>query len=101
MVAGDLNMTLIPHPSVPKEEEATMTYLKYAKIIRPDLVKANQGIEPSKVNALIGAMWQDYKVIKELNNPSSSTKKQGTKKSKRNVKKKRKTYVSIDTSTNI
>ena len=44
-----------------EEDKEGLTYLKFMKLIRPSVTGANPGSAHTKVNALLGALWKDYK----------------------------------------
>ena len=45
-----------------------MTYLKFNKLVRPLIVEANPSVQHTKINALLGALWSDYKKKKASSN---------------------------------
>jgi hypothetical protein len=47
--------------TVPPEEETEMTYKKFLRIVHKQITSANTGFPNSKVLALVGAAWKDYK----------------------------------------
>ena len=55
------------------ENEQGMTYLKFNKLVRHLIVEANPSAPHTKVNALLGALWSDYKKKKSLGVISSNT----------------------------
>lgn len=60
-----------------------MSYVKFGKLVRPNILEANPGAVHTKINALLGALWGDYKKQREkLGQPILSTEK-GSKNSKR------------------
>ena len=48
-----------------------MTYLKFNKLVRPLIVEANPSVQHTKINALLGALWSDYKKKKASSNVPS------------------------------
>lgn len=84
-------------PKLSKEEEEGITYLKFTKLIRQSIAKANPGAEHTKINALLGAMWQDYKQSKQPNGQGNGKKPRN--KAKR-VSGKKKKHRKQDVSTN-
>ena len=65
------------------EEEAGMSYLKFGKLVRPNIAEANPGIAHTKINALLGALWSDYKKQKEQGGETVTGMEKGSKASKR------------------
>ena len=48
--------------SIPPEEDHTdMTYKKFLRIVHKQIASANAGFPNSKIIALVGAAWKDYK----------------------------------------
>lgn len=50
-----------------------MNYLKFNKLVRPVIVEANPSVPHTKINALLGALWSDYKKKKGVGGMSSNT----------------------------
>ena len=49
--------------SIPPEEDPTvMTYKKFLRIVHKQIAAVNTGFPNSKIIALVGAAWKDYKV---------------------------------------
>ena len=49
--------------SIPPEEDPTvMTYKKFLRIVHKQIAAVNAGFPNSKIIALVGAAWKDYKV---------------------------------------
>lgn len=44
-----------------EENEQGLTYLKFTKLVRHLIVEANPSAAHTKINALLGALWSDYK----------------------------------------
>ena len=44
-----------------EENEQGLTYLKFTKVVRHLIVEANPSAAHTKINALLGALWSDYK----------------------------------------
>jgi hypothetical protein len=66
-------------PQLTKEDEEGMTYLKFTKLVRHSIAKANPGAEHTKINALLGAMWQDYKISKDPGGDANGKKSRANK----------------------
>ena len=47
--------------SIPPEEESDMTYKKFLRLVHKQIGWANAGFPNSKIIALVGAAWKDYK----------------------------------------
>ena len=47
--------------TIPTEEENEMTYKKFLRIVHKQIASANAGFPNSKIIALVGAAWKDYK----------------------------------------
>ena len=58
---------------ITEENEQGMTYLKFSKLVRYLIVEANPSVAHTKINALLGALWNDYKKKKSLGSASSNT----------------------------
>ncbi|XP_068699252.1 chromodomain-helicase-DNA-binding protein 4-like isoform X3 [Montipora foliosa] len=59
--------------NITEENEQGMTYLKFSKLVRYLIVEANPSVAHTKINALLGALWNDYKKKKSLGSASSNT----------------------------
>ena len=59
MLAEHLGMKL--EYSIQPEEETEMTYKKFLRIVHKQIASANAGFPNSKIIALVGAAWKDYK----------------------------------------
>lgn len=46
---------------VPREEGTDMTYKKFLRIVHKQITAENSGFPNSKIIALVGAAWKDYK----------------------------------------
>lgn len=57
---------------ISEENEQGMTYLKFSKLVRYLIVEANPSSAHTKINALLGALWSDYKRKKSLGAASSN-----------------------------
>lgn len=58
---------------ISEENEQGMTYLKFSKLVRHLIVEANPSSAHTKINALLGALWYDYKKKKSLGVASSNS----------------------------
>ena len=57
-----------------EEDKEGLTYLKFTRLVRPDIAEANPGTAHTKINALLGALWKDYKKQKEAEGSSGRRK---------------------------
>lgn len=71
-VAKDLGLKNIG-VKISEENEQGMTYLKFSKLVRHLIVEANQSVPHTKINALLGALWSDYKKKKSVSGMSCNT----------------------------
>ena len=46
----------------PEEDPTVMTYKKFLRIVHKQIAAVNAGFPNSKIIALVGAAWKDYKV---------------------------------------
>ncbi|XP_048580667.1 chromodomain-helicase-DNA-binding protein 4 isoform X2 [Nematostella vectensis] len=89
-VAMEMNLEL-PDQQLSKEDEEGVTYVKFTKAMRPAVASANPGVAHTRINALLGAMWQDFKTAQGPSSPASrsSSKKSSAKKKKAQSKNKK------------
>lgn len=59
MLSEHLGMKL--NFSIPPEEETEMTYKKFLRLVHKQITAANAGFPNTKIIALVGAAWKDYK----------------------------------------
>ncbi|KAK2557310.1 Chromodomain-helicase-DNA-binding protein 3 [Acropora cervicornis] len=71
-VAKDLHLKNI-EVKISEENEQGMSYLKFSKLVRYLIVEANPSSAHTKINALLGALWSDYKRKKSLGAASSNS----------------------------
>ena len=58
---------------ISEENEQGMTYLKFSKLVRYQIVVANPSSAHTKINVLLRALWSDYKRKKSLGAASSNS----------------------------
>ena len=58
---------------ISEENEQGMNYLKFSKLVRYLIVEANPSSAHTKINALLGALWFDYKKKKSFGAASSNS----------------------------
>ena len=58
---------------ISEENEQGMTYLKFSMLVRYLIVEANPSSAHTKINALLRALWSDYKRKKSLAAASSNS----------------------------
>ncbi|XP_029187317.2 chromodomain-helicase-DNA-binding protein 4-like isoform X5 [Acropora millepora] len=71
-VAKDLHLKNI-EVKISEENEQGLTYLKFSKLVRHLIVDANPSSAHTKINALLGALWYDYKKKKSVGVASSNS----------------------------
>lgn len=87
-----------------EENEQGLTYLKFTKLVRHMIVEANPSAAHTKINALLGALWSDYKkkkgtgvVTPNVPSPKSSAGKAKKQKNPPKASKSTKSQVGVGT----